>query len=155
MPDPTRVFHVGFVVPRIEEAMDQFGEALGLRWRPVFEGMFQSGDRRFPVRSVYTIEGPPAVELLEAVPGTVLDSQRGGVEFHHLGWWVDDLAGEAAHLEAQGWPIEGGMVGRDGAPRRVAMHRSPWEFCIELLDLGLDWELIKDLYPPDRNAPAS
>src|ERR1700704_3511476 len=50
----------------------------------------------------FSLGGPFAVEVWQAIPGTPLDMpEAGGV--HHIGYWVDDLAAEAKRLDAPGY----------------------------------------------------
>jgi len=103
------VYHVGIVVTDLERAMEQLGASLGVRWpAPQFrQRRFRAGERRFEagLRFVYSIEGPPHLELIEGVPGTPWDP-RAANSIHHVGVWVDDLTSAAGQLVAAGAPIE-------------------------------------------------
>jgi catechol 2,3-dioxygenase-like lactoylglutathione lyase family enzyme len=52
---------------------------------------------------VFSLGGPFAVEVWQAIPGTPLDVPEGG-GVHHIGYWVDDFAAEAKRLDALGYP---------------------------------------------------
>lgn len=107
--DWSRLYHVGMVVPDIEETMEELGRSLGVTWPEPQRRRrrFRSGDDRFEaeLRFVYSFEGPPYLELIEGVPGTPWDP-RGSGSIHHVGVWVDDLEGAAGDLVAAGAPIE-------------------------------------------------
>jgi len=69
----------------------------------------------------FSLGGPFAVEVWQAIPGTPLDvPEAGGV--HHIGCWVDYLAAEARRLDAL--PAEGLHQARHQlpppAPRRAS-----------------------------------
>jgi hypothetical protein len=67
-------FRVGFIVPDLEAAMDEFQTALGIEWRA-------------PIDAIFPLRGP----------GTPL-AGTGGVSFHHLGFWTDQLASSSRDL---------------------------------------------------------
>ena len=98
-------FHTGMVVARLEEAMEEYSAALQATWRGIRDQQVvihdEQGVRPVRIRSVHTIEGPPQLELIEHVDGTVWNSRGSGV-VHHLGFSTNDVAAAAAHLEASG-----------------------------------------------------
>src|ERR1700759_2238964 len=117
--------------------MKEFQAALGITWRAPAEVIVPL---RGPdvvieskVYSVYSEGGPPAIELIQSVPGTPL-AGNGGVSFHHLGFWSDRLAHGARDLEAHGGPCAATVAGAGGAPSRFTLHRSPHGFYVEIFD---------------------
>jgi hypothetical protein len=111
----TLPYHLGLVVDDIEAAMDELSAALGLRWaklqrrtalRKSAEGTI-SGETAF----VYSLDGPPHLELIERRAATVFDK----VGLHHIGVWCDDPRAESERLERQGWPFESVGVKPDGS----------------------------------------
>lgn len=87
----TPFFHVGFLVHDLDAAMDRFGEAFGVHWTPrtTTASQFWEPDRgvvEVELDIVYSVEGPPHIELLEAT-GDGLYSARHGEGFHHIGAW--------------------------------------------------------------------
>src|SRR4029077_1728017 len=80
----------------------------GLRWRPARVRkltLLDADGRLFAVEChvVFSLGGPFALEVWDAIPGPPLDvPAAGGV--HHIGYWVDDLAAEAKRLDALGYP---------------------------------------------------
>ena len=98
-------FHTGWVVPDLEEAMDEVASATHCTWRPIVDAVdfhvwTESGTPVLQGRRVYTVEGPPYLELVE-MSGGVWGRGRPAGEAH-LGYWVDDMAEAAAHLESVG-----------------------------------------------------
>src|SRR3954465_10541173 len=89
-------FHVGFIVPDLEAAMEEVHAALGIEWRAPIAAVVPllgpHGGGEADVYSVYSDGGPPAIELVQSVPGTPL-AGNSGVSSHHLGFWTDRLPG--------------------------------------------------------------
>jgi hypothetical protein len=136
----TSFFHVGIVVPRLEEALDHLGATLGLRWAPTTETdvpvASADGARLVPLRMVYSVE-PPYVEVIEEVQGTVWVVNPYS-NLHHIGFWADSLEGERDRLVASACPLE--ISGFAGEPRRTAQytyHVDPLGVRIELVDAAL------------------
>src|SRR5258707_11967221 len=102
------IWHIGIAVPDLEKGQKDLGEVFGLRWRPARVRKLTLADaagRSYAVEChvVFSLGGPFAVEVWQAIPGTPLDMpQAGGV--HHIGYWVGDLAAEAKRLDAPGHP---------------------------------------------------
>ena len=136
MGSAARVYHVGFVVPDIEEAIATLGPALGITFAPPIDLPFPTletpaGPREVALRLAYSTR-PVHVELVSSAPGTLWDfaDQRRG---HHLGVWADDVATEADRLESLGLARLWWVPGDDG--RMVfSYHDTPYGFYIELVD---------------------
>jgi hypothetical protein len=118
MIDFQRSFHTGVRVGDLDRAMDELGAALGVTWaepcardQPVWTP--GGGAAIFPLRFTYSVEGPNHVELLEGPAGSPWDGDH-APGAHHLGVWVDDVAGETTVLIDAGWNL-------------VAAHRCPDE----------------------------
>jgi hypothetical protein len=89
---------------------------------------------------VFSLGGPFAVEVWQAIPGTPLDvPEAGGV--HHIGYRADDPAAEAERLGALGYP---GYATAGPAP---LLNREPAGTLIELCDLHSDRPSLRDLFP--------
>ena len=136
------VFHTGFVVADIEVAMEQFARTFDVSWTAVEDRELPlrgpDGPFRPRLRFAYTREGPPRLELLEAVPGTVWELPPTGVggllATHHIGVWCDDVAGTSRRLAANG---AARLVTYDAATDEAvgfAYHRLPSGPLIELVD---------------------
>jgi hypothetical protein len=93
-------FHVGFIVPDLNAAMDEFRTALGIEWRAPIEAIVPlrgpDGVIESSVYSVHSEGRPPAIELI--LRGTPL-AGNGGVSFHQ-GFWTDRLASSSRDLDA-------------------------------------------------------
>lgn len=147
----TPFFHVAFVVPDLKESMEATRRVLPLEWRPATRVEVtvaaEDGTKDIEVAVTFSQGPAPAIELLEAVPGTVLAGEPDRPIFHHLGWFVDDLGEEAASLERLSCPLALTVPGDDGAPSRFSLHEGPLGGYIELVDLGVDRPHIRDLFP--------
>jgi len=130
-------FHVGFLVPELVAAMEELHVALGIEWRAPIDAIVPlrgpDGVVEADVFSVYSEGGPPAIELVQSVPGTAL-AGNGGVSFHHLGFWTDRLADSSHDLAAHGWPCGATVAGPDANPSRFTLQQSPHGFYVELFD---------------------
>lgn len=85
----------------------EIGEVFDLEWRPVRVAKMSLVDSsgrpsEVDVRVTFSIPGPFAVELWEAIPDTPLAMPESGY-LHHVGYWVDDIAAESERLEALGY----------------------------------------------------
>lgn len=111
---PAQLFHVGVVADDIDAAMRQMSADLGLTWkggRPAMHDLCVYGEERsIEMRIAHSVEGPPHVELIQAVPGTPWEAASAGM--HHLCYWSDDAAALCARFEAQGHRR---ILGRAGA----------------------------------------
>jgi Glyoxalase/Bleomycin resistance protein/Dioxygenase superfamily len=130
-------FHVGFIVPDLDAAMEEFHIALGIDWRAPIDAIVPllgpDGVVQANVYSVYSAGGPPAIELVQSVPGTPL-AGSGGVSFHHLGFWTDRLDDSSHDLDAHGWPCAATVASPDSKPSRFTLQQSPDGFYVELFD---------------------
>jgi hypothetical protein len=96
------IWHIGIAVPDLENGQVELGEVFGLRWRPARVRKLTLADaagRPYAVEChvAFSLGGPFAVEVWQAIPGTPLDMpEAGGAQ--HIGYWVDDLAAEAKRL---------------------------------------------------------
>jgi hypothetical protein len=139
------LWHIAFAVPNLEQGMDEFGRAFDLEWRPVHHAVARVTDERgveheATCHFTFSVGGPPAIEMWEAVPGTPLDAP-GDTVLHHIGYWVDDLAAEGRRLEDQGWPCF-------MSAHSVAIHRGPGGILLEPCDVLRDRPFLRDLFPP-------
>jgi len=112
MIDYTRLFHLGVRVPDLAAAMDDIGPSVGVTWAEPRENLAQSlwtpegGTQEIHLKYTYSAEGPQHIELLEGPAGSFWDGrQQPGA--HHVGVWVDDVAGESQRLMQQGWTLIG------------------------------------------------
>jgi catechol 2,3-dioxygenase-like lactoylglutathione lyase family enzyme len=130
--DPT-LDHVGIVVDDLEAAMADLTAQLRFDFAIVFDDDLEvhepGADRAIHLRIAYSPQRP-ALELIEATPGTPWAPDRVGL--HHLAYFVDDLVIESERL-AGPCPIE--ICGRDAAgivPTTFTYHTGGL-FRVELL----------------------
>jgi hypothetical protein len=148
--------HIAFVVRDVAEAMEEFGRAMGLRWRPVQSGLVRLTDREGHITSVdvaytYSAGAAPAVELFEGTGQTTLGGELAAGDaprFHHVGIWSDDLMGDVTVTERGGWPLRA-TVAPAGTPPRNALLRAPFGY-LELNDVHNYRDWIGDLYPEEH-----
>lgn len=102
----TNLYHVGVIVKDIREAMSHFGHLLGLTFgepRSIpLENLEELGAvTQRTITVVYSNEGPPFLELIEAQEDGLWGIQN-GEGLHHVGSYEDDLAGRVGELLAEG-----------------------------------------------------
>jgi hypothetical protein len=112
-------YHVAFLVADIDSAMADYARALGITFRPP-QALARDGEGA-PVRSTYSYEGPPYVQLLEARPTGVYGIDQ-GEGFHHFGVWVDDAHECQAELGRAGLRTQ---LAFDDGERTVAWYNDP------------------------------
>jgi hypothetical protein len=137
---PTDMYHVGIVVPRLEDGLAHFADLFGVRWAPVMEAptsvrMADGSVATVDLRLVYSIDAPH-LELIEEVPGSVWVLNPHS-NIHHIGFWSGDLGGDWARLHGGGCPLE--VMGDSGGsePLLWAYHNDPLGVRIELVDDAL------------------
>src|SRR6476646_3431264 len=146
-----RVYHAGFVVPDLEEAIAALGPALGITFGPVVDLPFTilqtpDGARDVALRLTYSTR-PVHVELISSAPGTLWDfaDQRRG---HHLGVWAEDIAKEADRLQGLGMPRLWWVDGPDGE-LVFSYHDTPYGFYIELVNDAFRAGLVESFRAAD------
>jgi hypothetical protein len=131
-------FHVGIVVDDLHAALTQLGELFGYEWCGMFDGpvpvTLPTGPIEIPLKFVYS-RTAPRVEVIQSIPGT-LWVPASGSGIHHLGYWSDDVARDAAALQRRGFAAEATGTRPDGTAV-WAYHRSPTGPRIELVDRQL------------------
>lgn len=121
-------FQVGVVVPDLEQAMEELGQGLGIGWHRATDVQIGPWD----VRVVFSIDGPPHIELIQGPPGSPWDA-AGGSRLDHLGYWAADNEQGKAELERRGLPIE--VDGADYDRPSFVYHRAPSTgIRVELID---------------------
>ena len=134
------IYHVGYVVPRLEDAMAQFSAAIGARWvdHVVHVRYLGAGGEVVEVdlHTSFTLDGPVHIELIEAAPGTIWQLGAGPA-IHHIGLWTDDVPAEAERLVHSGMPVvAGGLDGGDPAvPGYFSYHDNPQGGKLELVHI--------------------
>jgi hypothetical protein len=132
-------FHVGTVVPNLEQAMRHMTTALGTRWA---QPVRRTGPIHTPAGPVdrdmvitYSRGGPTHVELIEYLDDTAYHHLTGGPPMHHIGYWSKDFHQDIARLDALGFPSECSGIASDGGHSEFSYHRNPHSgLWIELVD---------------------
>ena len=132
------MFHVGIVVPQLEDARERFGQMLGLAWGPIIDGeapfITREGRTRIvKLRFSYSIEAPH-VELIEEVPDTPWVCNEFS-NLHHIGFFSGDVDAQSQQLIAAGCPFEFGA-------RAGSSH--PMTFCYNRDELGVRFEFVSE-----------
>lgn len=68
---------------------------------------------------VISLDGPPHIELLSRVEGSMWDQ----LGLHHLGMWSDDVPVDSATLESRGCAWESALMAPDGRRAGGCYHR--------------------------------
>jgi catechol 2,3-dioxygenase-like lactoylglutathione lyase family enzyme len=148
-----RPHHVGIVVPDFEAALAELaavgGGWLRLRARDPFDPdradprlRLLPDTARVRLVAAYSRLGPPHLELLQGVPGTLWEP-RPEAYIHHLGYWVPTglLEERAAALDALGFLLEATRVRSTGDALIGTYHSGPAGLRIELVTWGSPEEL--------------
>jgi catechol 2,3-dioxygenase-like lactoylglutathione lyase family enzyme len=124
------LFHTGVLVDDIDRAIERFSRVLGLTFgEPQVKELVDDGGcglarvNHLPV--VYSNEGPPYLELMEAQEDG-LWGRHHGEGIHHVGSWTDDLAASVNDLVADGVEVEASLsVGGEV----MAVYLRPTSLC--------------------------
>ena len=129
---------LGMVVENLDVAMDELGRLLGCEWQVLRDGRAlipyrtRGGVRELPVRGAESLNGPPYLELLQAIPGTVWEP-RGVSYLHHMAYEVPDLEAAAVEVERQGFELVLTQVG-PGRLQTFALYQAPHGGLFEIVD---------------------
>jgi len=134
------VFHIGIIVPNMEAGMEEIASRFGVTWpRPPgsAEVLARTKEGTGPLSSrfVYSAEGPPWFELIEAVPGTVWAAQASNI--HHIGAFVDDMDAEIERLIAEGNELEMETIDDQGNRVSVSYINSDLNVRLEILPAAM------------------
>lgn len=129
-------FHTGYIVRDLSVGMERLAHALGLTWASVeshdFPVLQDGREASYPIRFTYSVEGPPHVELVEGAPGSPWHTTD-VLRMHHLGFWSDDVNGDADRLAASGFPVAVQGVGEQPARPRFSYNGRAGEVLLELV----------------------
>jgi catechol 2,3-dioxygenase-like lactoylglutathione lyase family enzyme len=131
------VFHLGIIVPDIERGMEEIASRFEVTFPAHMPAQIRARvkgvEMELSSRFVYSRQGPPYLELIQAVPGTVWDVPAGTSRIHHIGIFVDDLEAEVQRLTNAGYELELAALGPDGRPGAISYINT---------DLGVRQELV-------------
>jgi hypothetical protein len=142
------MWHIAFAVDDLEQAMEQWGQALNLQWQVVRRVTVPRTDEHgnhFDVDTKFAIAAglPYAIEVFEQTPGTPLAAPE-GTTFHHIGYWAQDMVAEARRLESLGWRCTGGPIVPDS---RSLFFTGSLGITIEPCFLGVSRPGLEEYYP--------
>lgn len=129
---PAQLFHFGVVCEDIDATMAEMSACLGVTWRggrlTRMELCIFGEARSVEMRIAHTVEGPPHLELIQALPDSPW-SAPAAVGAHHLCYWSEQPRAVIASLEAAGAMR---ALGRPGDAR--GYFRLPGGALVEVLD---------------------
>jgi hypothetical protein len=106
------LYHVGYLVPDLLAAMEEFGRRLECTWAPPFQmntgfELPDGGTDDRVTRFAYSMEGPPFLELIQVIddPASIFSEPSGG-GFHHVGVYAERWRDEVARLSDEGMRVE-------------------------------------------------
>jgi len=94
-------YHLCFAVQDIDAACRELTDTLAIDWSPVRDGRLGEWDYRI----VFSIDGPPFLELVQGPPGSPWDTSTGS-RFDHLGFWVEEIGTAKRALADRGAPLD-------------------------------------------------
>jgi hypothetical protein len=137
-------FHVGQVVDDIADAMACYTEALTLSWyapqRRAINIETPESSLATDAYFVYSVEGPPHLELIESRARTPWASPG----LHHLGLWGDVSADASARLISLGCPRETVLLSDTGDWVGGLFHILPNGLRLEIVNSS-EQESLADL----------
>jgi len=132
----TPPYHFGLVVDDLEDAKHAIGGALGMTWaktqRRTSTLESASGRESVEVCFVYSLQGPPYLELIERREGSIFEHAG----LHHIGVWSDDPPAESSRLQDHGWERESVTVKPDGSWIGGLYHLGIGGLRVEIVDIG-------------------
>lgn len=94
-------FQVGLLVKDLDAARDELGRAVGLEWGETL--VREAGE--WSMRTCFSLQGPPYVELIEGPPGSPWDPGE-LPHIDHIGFWALDIPLAKERLEREGLELE-------------------------------------------------
>lgn len=149
---PRILWHAGFIVDDLEEAMAELTRGLGLSWNPIHVITDQTlrgvGGSSFQLntRVVFSTDLPLSLELIEPAEGTP-NVRRGGSAFHHLGYWSDDLEGEEQRLAGLGYGCVMARKDDQTALSRILVTGGPYDVLLEATNSLTSRPGLEHFYP--------
>ena len=103
------VDQIGIVVKDVDKVIESWSSLFGIGpWTIREMSGTDAKGRSWKVRLAFAYLGPVQIELIQPVEGRIFHSaflETQGEGLHHLGFYVDDVDGEAANLVEQGAKI--------------------------------------------------
>ncbi|MEU8548915.1 VOC family protein [Streptomyces roseoverticillatus] len=136
MPVVVPDYHLGVVVSDMHRAMGELTDLLGVRWLPPVRSGSQvtdDGPTGEGPMMTFSTQGPPYLELLEQVPGSIWSTPG----LHHVGYWAAEARAESARMTDAGFPLEASaaVLSGDTEPG-VFYHRTTDGLLLELVEMA-------------------
>ncbi|MFF3764298.1 VOC family protein [Streptomyces sp. NPDC001922] len=139
-------YHVCFVVPDIERAMDDLSRTVRTEWSPIKEDSLGPWEYRM----AFSRTGPPHFELIQGPEGSPWDSSL-GARCDHVGFWTRSVEESSRRLADEGLPLE-----FTGCPygRPYAYHRADsLGVRLEMMDVSRQEAFLKQWNPGGESMP--
>jgi catechol 2,3-dioxygenase-like lactoylglutathione lyase family enzyme len=137
------MYHLGIVVPDMDEALETYSASFGFHWTEVSQStqdVLVAGNRqKTTIKACYSVEGPPYLELIEDVSGDVWGDAAYGM--NHTGFWAEDIASVRDRLELSG--LSALVVDASEDPPRFTYHKAANGMWIELVSPGFRPRLLE------------
>ena len=119
------LFHIGVIVPDMSKGLEDIARRFGASFPDPRDAQvsirYRGEVQSVPVKFAYSQQGPPYIEVIQAVPGTVWEATSGS-RIHHLGVFCNNVEDEIGRLEAEGYTYEGASLGADGVSLAGAQY---------------------------------
>lgn len=150
------LYHVGIVVPDLDEAAERLHGLIGITWGPVVEATqavldLEGNSQDVEMRICYSTAAP-YLELIQERPGTTWVCNEHS-NLHHIGFFTEQLGADSSGLSAASCPLD--ALRRDEAGEIVdwAYHRDPLGIRFELVDAAMRPMMEQYLFaPPSTDA---
>ncbi|MFN0096019.1 MAG: VOC family protein [Dehalococcoidia bacterium] len=130
------LFHIGIIVPDMSRGMSDIARRFGCEFPDPRQAnvtvRYRGTESQVAVKFAYSIQGPPYIELIESVPGTVWEAPSGS-RIHHLGVFCDNIEDEIAKLQKDGFQYEAASLGPDGSMQGAQYINSETLVRLELI----------------------
>lgn len=127
-------FHLGIVAENFEATRATLTSVFGYEWGPEVGGpitvTLPTGEAVLNLRCAFSVT-VPRLELVRAIPNTLWEPAT-GAGLHHVGFFSDDVAKDAAELTDAGYLTEATRLNPDGTPF-FTFQRSQTGFRVELV----------------------
>lgn len=140
-------YHVCFVVPDIELAMEDLARTAGVEW----SGIREDAIGKWDYRMAFSRTGPPYFELIQGPAGSPWDSTL-GARCDHVGFWTRSVEESAQRLTDEGFPSD-----FSGCPYGRPYSYHPVESLgvrLEMMDVSRQTAFLDSWNPGGASMPA-
>ena len=130
------LFHIGIIVPDMSRGMADIARRFGCEFPDPRDAnvrvRYRGVESQVAVKYAYSMQGPPYIELIQSVTGTVWEAPSGS-RIHHLGVFCNNIEDEIAKLESEGFTYEAASLGPDGSMQGAQYINSDTLVRLELI----------------------